>query len=241
MIQFNLLPDVKIEYIKAQRTRRAVVTIAILITAVSLTVFGLSLGANILQKKHLSDLDKDIKTETTTLKATPQLDKILTVQTQLASLTTLHDGKPATTRLFDYLNQLTPAKASITNFTTDFIAHTVVIVGTADSLSTVNQYIDTLKFTTYKSDTVTTDTPAFTGVVLTSFGLVAGLSSAQSSTFNINFSYDPSIFDIKQKVTLNVPTTITTRSQLDRPADLFTAAPVAPAATTSTSTPGVKK
>ena len=70
----------------------------------------------------------------------PQINSILTVQNQLESLTALHSTKPAVSRLFDYLNSLTPSQISITNYTSDFTQQTVTVTGSADALSTVNQF-----------------------------------------------------------------------------------------------------
>jgi hypothetical protein len=220
MIQFNLLPDVKIEYIKAQKMRQTVLSIAVIGTIASMAIFTISLAANQLERKHMNDLSRDITTETSQLKAVPQINNILTVQNQLTSLTALHDGKPAVLRLFDYLNQLTPEVISLSNYTSDFAAHTVTIVGTSDTLSSVNKYVDTLKFTTYTTDTSTTKAPAFSNVVLTSFGLSTSTDptiKATTSSFTITMAYDPNIFDNKLKVTLNVPSLITTRSEVDKP------------------------
>lgn len=225
MIQLNLLPDVKQEYIKAQRSRRLVVSVAVIACAVSIGILVFLLLISAAQAKHLSDLNKDIASDTAKLKQQSQIDKILTVQNQLQSLTALHDGKPAVSRVFDYLNQVTPAQVSINSFTIDFTTQDITIAGTADSLSSVNKYIDTLKFTTYKTDSGTS-TKAFNNVVLTSFAISGSGGGSQSATYSIKFKYDPPLFDVTQKTTLIVPTVTTTRSSLDKPTDLFQPAPV---------------
>lgn len=228
MIQMNLLPDVKLEYIKAQRTRQMAVTIASIVTIVSIAILVLLLAANGLQKKHLNDLSKDINTESSKLKSEPDINRILTVQNQLESLTQLHDGKPAASRLFGYLNQVTPTQVSINNFATDFTTQTATITGSADALSSVNTYVDTLKFTKYTTDTVTDPAPAFSNVVLTSFGVSSG-GSGKTATYTITLTYDKTIFDITQNVQLKVPSNATTtRSELNSANNLFENAPAAP-------------
>ena len=235
MIQFNLLPDVKLEYIKAQSMRRLILGISVLVGVVAVVILGLLIGANQLGKKHLSDLSRDIASESHKLQNEPQINNILTVQNQLQSLSTLHGGKPAVLRTFDYLNRLTPAHISITSYSTDLKADTVIITGTADSLSTVNQYVDTLKFTTYTISDVTTPTkpPAFSNVVLSSFGLVSGSKADQAASFSVSLKYDPAIYDITKSVTLIVPNLVTTRSGNNQPSDLFSATP-SPAAGATT-------
>ena len=221
MIQFNLLPDVKMEYIRAQRVRRLVVSASLLVSALSILVLVLLLSVDGLQRKHLNDLQRDIKSETAVLQGKPNINTILTVQNQLQSLTALHNGKPAATRLFDYLNQLTPASVAITTFSIDYTQYTVSVTGTADSLSSVNQFVDTLKLTNYSTSGSSGTNPAFSNVVLSAFSLNTGTTDAsQAANYTITVSYDKSIFDITQKITLNVPT-VTTRAQIQNPSDLF--------------------
>lgn len=222
MIQFNLLPDVKLEYIRAQRSRSLVITVAIVVCVISIASLILLLSVDALQKKHLSDLTKDIQSETSTLQKKPDINTILTVQNQLASLTSLHDGKPAAGRLFNYLNSVTPAPVSITTLDVDYGQYTMTISGTADSLSSVNKYIDTLKLTRYRADKDTTDTRAFSDVVLSSFSLSSTADPSQAASYTITLTYDKTIFDTTKVIVLSVPT-VTTRAQLQNPTDLFKA------------------
>ena len=135
MIQFNLLPDVKLDYIKAQRSRRFVLSTSIIVSLAAVALLVLLLTVDGLQKKHLSDLNHDIASETTTLQKKPNLNKILTVQNQLESLTALHNAKPAASQLFNYLNVVTPATVSITTLNVDFTQDAINITGTADTIS----------------------------------------------------------------------------------------------------------
>jgi hypothetical protein len=236
MIQLNLLPDVKLDYIRAQRSRRLVISISALITALAVALLVLVFIVGLAQKKHLSDLNHDISSETTTLKQEPQISKILTVQNQLESLTALHAGKPAASRLFtNYLNAITPAAVSISSFNIDFTQQIATISGTTDSLVNVNQYVDTLKFTKYNTGANTPNSNAFSSVVLSSFGLNSSATDpTQAASYTITLSYDKTIFDITQNVQLSVPSQVTTRSALEQPTDLFRSAP----ATVPTPTPG---
>jgi len=216
MIQFNLLPDVKLEYIKAKRTKRTAILSSVALCGISFTVLVLLfLSVNILQKKHLSDLNKDINTYSSQLSNTQDLNKILTIQNQLASLPALHDQKAVASRLFGFLTQITPAQATISKFDIDFTANTMTISGSADSLSTVNKYADTLKFTNYKTADGKQNS-AFSNVVLTTFS-----HDNNTSTYELNLKFDPVIFDNAQDVTLTTPKIISTRSETEKPTDLF--------------------
>jgi hypothetical protein len=240
MIQFNLLPNVKVEYIKAQKTRRMVIAISVVVTVVAIALLLLSLAIDGLQKKHLSDLSADVQSRSSRLQAVPELDSILTVQNQLESLTPLHDGKIAAPRLFSYLNQITPSSVSISNFTTDFTMQTATVSGNATNLSDVNQYVDTLKFTTYTTTSDTTPADAFSNIVLSSFSLGSGQQgSAQKASYSITFSYDPALFNNTDTISLDVPTQTTTRSDIAQPSNLFSASPT-PTTTTSTAATNAK-
>lgn len=231
MIQLNLLPDVKLQYIKAQRMRAMVLSSAIIIAigAVALLVMLIMVGG--LQKKHISDLNDDIKKDTTTLEKKQDIAKILTVQNQLQSLTQLHEQKPVVANMFRYLNQITPTDASISDFRIDFTTQAVSINGTAGSLSAVNKYVDTIKYTKFVVDGQSDEKPAFKDVVLTGFGLSGSGKKGHNASYSITFLYDPAIFaatskDGTNKVELSVPNLTTTRASLDQPAgDIFQSAP----------------
>ncbi len=150
MIQFNLLPDVKLEYIRAQRVKRTVVGIAVLVAGISLTILVLLfLVVDVFQKQHLKGLNNDIKTDTNKLLSINDLSKVLTIQNQLSSLPTLHANKPVTSRLFGYLKQIVPNNVNISSLSVTFGANTMTFTGTADKIVTVNKFVDTLKFTTF--------------------------------------------------------------------------------------------
>lgn len=222
MIQFNLLPDVKLEYIKARRSKRMVLLLATTIAAVALGIFVLLfLFVNVYQKQRLNSLNNGIKKNTATLQAIPDLGKVLTVQNQLNSLSGLHTQDPATSRLFDYLGQVTPQQATISDVKADFTANTLNITGNANAISTVNQYVDTLKFTTYGVDGSPATTKAFSEVVLTSFG-----KSEKDVNYQISLKFDPVIFDNTKQIQLSVPKIISTRSETEKPTDLFKPNPV---------------
>ena len=201
MIQFNLLPDVKLEYIKSQRTKRAVIGISIIVSTVALAIFiVLFLTVDVLQKKNISDLTKDIARSGHELQAKPNLSKMLTVQSQLNSLTSLHDTKPITSRLFDYMNQLTPSKVAISQLTLDMTTQKMSINGTAESLDAVNAFADSIKFTTYKvTGSKDTAQKAFSAVVLTSID-----RDNKDAKYSIDLTFEPKIFSNANAITLTV-------------------------------------
>lgn len=217
MIQFNLLPDVKIEYLKARRQRNLVTVVATFAAAAALTVFVLlALFVFVSQKKSINDLTADIKTSSTELKSTPDLTKILTIQNQLKALPGLHDQKVVSGKLFGYMSQITPTTVSISSLNADFALNTLTISGSSNTLDSVNTYVDALKFTKFAVAGTTVQTNAFSEVVLTSFSRVK-----DSVTYDITVKFDPTIFTSSKDITLTVPQIVSTRSEVDKPSALF--------------------
>jgi hypothetical protein len=241
MIQLNLLPDVKLEYLKAQRTRRLAMAVSFIVTAAAVAILVLLLLVEGFQKHTLSNLNKNVASETSTLRSEPQINSVLTVQNQLQSINGLHASEPAANKLFDYLNELTPTSATISGLNVDFNAHTISITGNADALSTVDQYIDTLKFTTFNTGVHTANSPAFSSVVLTAFSLNTSQQNqatvgASPASYTITSNFDPTIFNITKNVSLIIPTTVTTRSNREHPGPLFVKGEGPAAGSSSTST-----
>ncbi len=148
MVQVNLLPDVKMQYINARRRKRLILGASFIASAVFLTLFVLLfVYVRFAQQKHMNDLSKDIASKTSELQSKEDINKILTVQNQLNSLPGLHDQKKISSRLFDYLQQVTPSDATISDVNMDFLENKGIIEGNAKEISVVNRFTDTLKFT----------------------------------------------------------------------------------------------
>lgn len=216
MIQFNLLPDVKLEYVKAQRTKRTVMSMALIATAASFVLFALLfLTVHVVQKTSIKNLDKDIDTYTRELRETPDLNKILTIQNQLGSIGGLHTDKVVASRATTIVEQVTPANVTIGSMLIDYEAGTFTVTGKADGLDKVNTFVDSLKFTTFDTKDEQGQN-AFTKVVLSQF-----TRDDQGTTYTITSAYDPDLFSGRNDIALVVPKTPTTRSILEQPAVLF--------------------
>lgn len=217
MVQFNLLPDIKIQYLKARHQKRLfmfISTIVIIATVVVIVllvsfVFGV-------QRKSMNDLSKDIDSKGGTLSSTQDLNKILTVQNQLKALPGLHDSKAVASRLFGYVSQVTPADATIARLNINFETNALELSGSATSLEVVNVFTDTLKFTQFTTKEDSTQKQAFSEVVLSTFG-----RDEKTASYTINVKFDPIIFSELDEVTLTVPNIVTTRSEVAQPSALF--------------------
>jgi Tfp pilus assembly protein PilN len=223
-MQINLLPDVKVEFVKARRLKRTILAVCLLVSGFALAIFTLFfISVTVVQKQHLSHLDQDITDKTSQLEATPDIAKILTIQNQLNALTTLHNDKPVASRVFTYIRQLAPTEASIDTLTVDFDGQTMTIAGKATSLAAVNKFADTLKFTTFavKSDQPASNKSAFSEVTLKSFGIDTSTGTNKSASYTIELKYAPEIFNSAGNVKLTIPNQVTTRSETEKPSNVF--------------------
>lgn len=188
-VQFNLLPDVKLDYIKGQKIRNMVVSIAFLVSGASLAILIIMLTATYgIQRKQLGDATKQITTSTKDLEAIPNLNQVLTVHNQLNTLVGLHDSKHISSRLFTYLSQVTPTNASLGNLNIDFVTNQMTINGTADSQAAVNAFADNLKFAKYS---VASSSPltAFPSVLESSFNI-----NPSNVSYTLSVQFDPNLF-----------------------------------------------
>ena len=218
MIQFNLLPDIKQKYVKTQRLKRLIILGAMGLSAAALAAFiFLLIFVDLIQKKSISDLDRDIKSKTGQVQSTKDLDKLLTVQNQLNSLPALDSARPVVLNLFQYMGQLTPPNAVINKLSSDWTMNSITLNGGANNLQTVNTFVDTIKLTTYGLDGKTDSTPpAFSSVVLSSFSI----DDKGNATFTITFNFDPTIFSDAHVVNL-IPPTAVDITNINKPAALF--------------------
>lgn len=190
IVQFNLLPDVKLQYMRVQRTKNLVYTIAALVSIVSLAIFLLAIfTVDVVQKTQLNSAGNSVDKASSQLKSISQVDNIITVQNQLKSLSGLHQNKNITSRIFTYLPQVTPANVSINKLDLDLTKNTMDISGTANSQQEVNTFVDTLKFATYKVNSTDTPAPAFPSVVESGFNI-----TPNNIGYSITVQFDPKLF-----------------------------------------------
>lgn len=226
MIQFNLLPDVKIQYIKARRMKRTVIVASVIVIASCAAVLALLASAVYgLQRNHIANLSEDIERDISAVQEVQDINRVLTVQNQLGTIDSLHEAKPVTSRLFDFIESITPSDVSINSVEVDYANDSIFVSGEANNLATVNKFVDTIKFTTY---VIATDEDennnsnnddnslAFSNVVLSSFG-----RTNDETSYTIDLTFNPIIFDSSEDIRLEVQQRITTRSEVERPQALF--------------------
>lgn len=209
MIQFNLLPDVKKEYVKAKRMKRLIISAATLISAGSVAVTVLMFSfVRVGQSSHINALTDDIKNTNKKIQNTPNINSILTVQNQLSLLTELHEKKPETSRVFNYLAYVSPAAVRITAFDLDTLNNRLQLEGTADTIVTINKFVDNLEAVVYAQSGNTAEEKKVFSNVLTELS-----GTNDGASFTITMSFESAIFDNKQQVILRLGSQAPTTTQ----------------------------
>ncbi len=221
MIQFNLIPSIKKEFLRVQLLKKISFFVTFIVVGTSFLIFVVLLVYVLFfQNNNLSKIDQIVQTKSATLSSNSNLNKILTIQNQLQTLPSIETKPPVVSRLFDYINQLTPSTVTISSISVDFNQQTIVISGSASNLQIVNQFVDTLKYTNYinlNGANKNQKSLAFSNVILSSFSYNSSSTNNSPASYGINFSFDPTIFNSTDSIKLEVPNLVTTRSVLGQP------------------------
>ena len=214
-IQLNLIPDVKAQYLKAERTRKTAIVVSVIIIAASAGLVLLMMSVSAGQKIALNSANKNIDKLAADIKNTQDIEKMLTVQSQLNTLDKLHSEKPVASRLPDFLAKIVPSQVQLNKIDVDLEQNTMTISGTTPSYEANNKFVDTLKFTNYQLAGSEDKTPAFSDVVLTSFG-----KDEKGASFTVTLNFDPVLFTSSSDGIQLIPKAgVTTREQV--PSALF--------------------
>lgn len=214
MKQINLIPDLKSEHLKAQRTRNTVISISLLVSGgfVALVVI-LFLHVNVNQRNHSNNLRDHINELSEEYSSIEDLDKVVTVQRQLESLPSLHDEKPLVSRLPQYLSVITPENIELSEVDLNLEEGLATITGNGTNVTAVNVFTDTIKNATYKLESnPDNEERPFTNVILDTI-----TTDDETSIFEIKLSFDPLLFTSHEKITLTVPEGDFTLSERERP------------------------
>ena len=136
MIQLNLLPDVKLQFLHAQRVRASVVSISILVAIISLAIVGLIFLWMIGQQARELLLDNSIKDQSQKLSSIDAINNAVTIQNQLEKIDELHDSKNSVSRIFSVLTAIAlpaPSTVDIKDISVDTDGKTIVLQAQAAS------------------------------------------------------------------------------------------------------------
>jgi Tfp pilus assembly protein PilN len=202
MIEINLVPDVKQELIKAQRTRSTVIAGAVLVGIASAAAVAiLAIYVFGVQTLRSSLADSSISTGIKKLKAVKDLSKTLTIQNQLTKISDLNASKNINSRIFDVLLAVIPPAPDdikVSTLRIDSETGTISIEGQApNSYPAVEVFKKTLegaklryKDSSNKSQEV--DLASDISISDTSYG--SDSSGAKVLRFSMSFVYAPELF-----------------------------------------------
>ncbi|MBC7746834.1 hypothetical protein H7Y40_02545 [Pedobacter sp.] len=227
MIELNLLPDVKKEFIKAQRTRNTVISVSIIATIGAGVLTALLLSyVYVAQPLLISSQTNAIKKSTAELKAIPEIDKYLTVQNQLNTIDSLHSGLYKYSRAFSFLQQLNPSEPNNVSFSSvifDKTTNTIEFQGISRNFQALNVFQDTLKNATltYKSGDTENTVSLFDQVVLQEAAL-SNVNNASVTSFKFQLVYpDVAFLSSSTDVKIAVPNLTTSDADRNAPKEIF--------------------
>ena len=152
MLQLNLLPDVKKEFLRAQRMRNIVITVCTFATVAAvavLLILGGVMGGQALVKSNLTNSISNFKSDIAQEKTDKNLDDYLTVQNQLRHIDDLKAQHMTYSRLLGFLKQLNPVAPNNVSLSAASIsgtnsssgnANTMTLTGTTASFASLDKF-----------------------------------------------------------------------------------------------------
>jgi hypothetical protein len=225
MIQLNLLPDSRLYEIKSRKIYRLLTRSGLLLAIIVIVITSLLfIEVKLIQQKSILNNNTQISSDLGSLNKVTDFNQILKINNAISILPSLYNNRPDVTRLSGYLALITPSTVSIKSLQLNFATDAFDFSGTADSIQTINTFVDTLKFSEFTVGSSTTQQLAFSKVVLTNYSYSS--SSTTSEDFSVIAVFSPKIFATNVSgIQLTVPNKITTRSNIDQPTALFNLQP----------------
>lgn len=225
MIQLNLLPDLKKEFIKSQKNKSLVISTSILVTLGALGLSALLfVYVTFAQQVQISLMTDDINNKAKQLSDIKDINKYLTIQNQLSSIGKLHSEKGIYSRMFEFFGVLNPSAPNNINLTAAQLItsdKSIMFNGTTATFESLNIFVDTLKNVqvTYKapgSDDMTKEN-MFEQVFVQNSGL-GRTNNSQVVAFTVRAVYKDSVFSaVNTEVKAEVPSITTTQSSTQAP------------------------
>lgn len=201
MIEINLVPDVKQELLKAQRVRNGVISGAIVVglAAIAMVVI-LALWVFGVQTARGAISDNTIKNESQKLQNVPDISDALTIQNQLAQISTLNDSKHVDSRLFDVLTTINPSDPNTISFnkvsvdtTNDLVTIEAQATGGYSALEVFKKTIAATNFQ-YTQDGQTQSVPLASNLSDGDRSYGEDSNSVRVLLFTLTFNYPDALF-----------------------------------------------
>ena len=224
MIQLNLLPDIKKEFINAQKTRAVVMSSSIMVTIVAVGLAVLMfVYVTFLQQLQITLATNDIKDKEKQLSSVQDLSKYLTVQNQLLALPELHASKGIYSRLLAFLpvlNPNAPNNVALTKLQLVALDKQVNFTGSTASFESLNVFVDTLRNAevSYKDASSEQQKSKMFESIMVQNSNIDKLNGKSSVSFTVIAQYVEPAFDAHNtEVTASVPNIKTSQSVTESP------------------------
>lgn len=205
MIQINLIPDIKREFLHAQQMRRVAITISILVGLIAagiVVLLGIILGG---QELLITKSQNDIKKNYTSLKNVDNVDNVLTLQNQLSQLNGIYSKHSTDSRVFDLLSAVNPPAPNNVTYSTikvDPTTSTITVEGSAPNgyaaTETFRKTILNTKIESNDSGQMTT-TPLTSEVTISDTSYGQSADGSQVLRFTVSFVYASGLLDYQMK------------------------------------------
>lgn len=196
MIEINLVPDIKQEFLRSQRLRAKVIStsiIACLAAGGVVTLLAMYMGTQAIRNALA---DTDINTQYNKLVTdNKDLAKVVTIQNQLTIVSSLNDKKIISSRAFDLLaaiNPKAPNNVKMSVITVDPTKNTLTIEGSADEgFNAADAFKKTILNTTvaYTKDTKTSTIPLSGAVTVSNTSFGEDATGKKVLRFKLSFTY----------------------------------------------------
>ncbi|MGY4893876.1 MAG: PilN domain-containing protein [Candidatus Saccharimonadota bacterium] len=202
MIEINLIPDVKQELLRAQRTRATVISVSIFTSIIAAgLVVALVFYVFAVQTVRSSFLDGRIDEEASALAENEDLPKLLTIQNQLSTVNALNAQKKIDSRIFDVLAAVIPPEPNnvvMSQVSINATDSTIRIEGQTrgyDSMEVFKKTLDNAVVTFTQPDSTEVQTVKLASdisVTDTSYG--ANADNVKVLRFVLTFKYPEELF-----------------------------------------------
>lgn len=220
MVQINLVPDVKLELISAQRHRNVVISVAVMSIIASiavLVVLGLVIAGQTWNESRLTAKIKDADKE---FRSIEDIDKTVTIQNQLTSIKSTNEQKLMSSRIFNLLAEAsakgTENSVTMNSFVIDTDTQTITLLAQTDTrgfeaAEVFRKNIDAMRIyylpaedtlpNEFKENPKTKDQDEESALIASEVTLSdlsysqAGNDQRRTVSFRLTFAYDPILFD----------------------------------------------
>lgn len=198
MIQVNLLPDLKREYLHAQQTKHSFIVASVLASIIALgALVFIFVYVQFLQPQHRQNLQTDIDAKVSEMKSLKDAPKIVSVQGALEQLPGLQDKKWLSSRLFEYIKAFTPRGSSYNEIKLDLATSSISLTGTAQNYEQANVLANNIKsaqLSYTQADSAQKIAP-FTAVVFENLSRGEQTDTGNVVSFQLNFTINPLLFN----------------------------------------------